>query len=161
MTKKTPCLLLACLLLLLATAGPLEAASPCPLFKSQSVFLPLVEYVYLGRRNTPYFLDNKVVIHNADPEQPVTITRLTRHDSQGKRVAVLLKDPLTLAPLASWHLLLPQREAKSGPTGSVLLSWKSAKPASPPQVQCIIVGSAGQQGISFINQGQVVRAAGR
>ncbi len=122
--------------------------------KGQTVAVPSYTSVYYNQRGHTFELANSLYLRNLDQTQAITIQRLEYRDSDGKLVRRLIDRPLTLPPLASWHMLLPHVGKGEKGTGLVLLDWRARAPAQPPLVQCVVIGAVGQQGISFVLTGR-------
>lgn len=136
-------------LLCLAAGAP--AQEPPALSQGQILYLPLVNHVFLGAKNRPFALTKTFSFRNRDRQQAVTLSSLEYFNDQGKSLGKLLKSPRVLKPLASIQIPIksPQSGEQMEGAPCLIVRWKADEPASPPLVQCIMIGATGQQGISF------------
>jgi hypothetical protein len=150
------CAALALWLALAAAAAP--ALAQRPVCQGQTLYVPVVSYLYLGKKGAPYPLDMTLHVRNTDASRPIELTGASYYDGSGRLVRNYLVDPVQLAPRASLALPLAQPEPSSPGEGppSVVVTWSAGQPASAPVAQCVHVGSAGQQGISFVTNGRVL-----
>lgn len=147
----------ACLVVLLVPARS-RAASDLQLSKGETVYQPVYSYVFYGDRGRKFDLTATVSIRNTDPHYPITIASAKYYDWQGKMVKEYIAKPLTIAPLASTHLLVNESDLSGGLGACFIIKWKSSQMVNPPLVEAIMIGTGSTQGISFVSKGRVIRA---
>jgi hypothetical protein len=146
------------LAVLLILAGCLPALAQRPVCQGQTLYVPVVSYLYLGKKASPYPLNVTLHVRNTDPQQAINLTGASYYDGRGRLVRNYLLESVRLGPRASLALPLDQPETSSFSDGPpcVVVTWTSPEPASAPVSQAVHVGSAGQQGISFVTNGRVL-----
>jgi len=144
-------------LLLLNWSNP--AIGGPKLVTGQTVYIPSYANVISG---PPIYmvvpLRANLVIHNTDPVQSITITQIDDHDTKGRKVSSYLPAPVTLNPLGAMRVVV--REPKKEPEGlgaNFIIQWKADKKVTEPIIECLIIGSLGAQGFSFVTQGRIVK----
>ncbi|MBU2514104.1 DUF3124 domain-containing protein [bacterium] len=122
----------------------------------QKIYAPVYSHIYAGNNERPFLLTVTLSIRNTDPKNPIKINVVDYYQSQGKLLEKYLKKPVTLNPLGSLRYIVPERDKTGGSGANFIVEWKSEKYVNPPIVESIMIGTQGQQGISFTSRGQVI-----
>ncbi len=137
-----------------AGISELEPGATLPTAAGQQIYLPIHGRVS-AEDGRPIRLAVNVAVRNTDETRPILVTLLRHRDADGKTVRDYLRAPARLAPKATLDILLRDTDA-GAPAASVLVEWAADRPVAPPIVEAIMVGTAGSQGVSFIEHGQVL-----
>jgi hypothetical protein len=144
-------------ILLLSLGG--SATGAVKLVKSQTLYVPSYSNVISG---PPIFmvvpLRANLIIHNTDPSQPITVAKIDHYDTDGKLVYKYLDKPVTVNPLAATRVVV--KEPKKGEEGlgaNFIVQWHAQKPVIEPIVDCLMLGTLGNQGFSFTLQGRIMQ----
>jgi hypothetical protein len=148
-------ILFTSLIIIILTSGAL-AIGAVKMLKGQTLYVPsysnvVGDYQYINIRAN-------LLIHNADPANPITIVRIDNYDTDGKLVENYLSKPVQLNPLAAVRYAI--RNPKKGDEGAganFIVQWKAEKKVIEPLIECIMVGSYGTQGHTFTSQGRVIQ----
>jgi len=135
---------------------PAQAGPRCGLSEGQTLYIPAYSHIYFGDRERPYLLTVTLSIRNVDPEHSITVTRADYYETQGKYLKKFIAKPVVLKPLESKRYVIPERDESGGSGANFMVDWKSAKPVNAPIVESIMIGTKGQQGISFTSRGRVI-----
>lgn len=150
-----------CLLVLLMTyvlpLGLGAAAAEKGLAKGQLVYVPVYSHVYYGDQEKQILLTAILSIRNTDPGRAITITKVDYYDSEGKPVKSYLSKKLTLKPLASTCFIVAESDRRGGFGASFLVHWQAEAKVNPPLFEGVMIGAAGQQGISFTSRGVAIK----
>ncbi|MCB2225807.1 MAG: DUF3124 domain-containing protein [Desulfarculaceae bacterium] len=141
-------------LVLLAALAALGAASPALAQGPQSgaIYAPLYQTAVIDHRNRTLELTATLYVRNPNPAVELQVESIVIHDGKGKQLKQLIPKVKILAPLATLHLLVPQLPSSvSAP--SALVRWRGGEKAAPPLVEVLMMGTAGQQGISLTTNG--------
>jgi hypothetical protein len=138
-------------------ALPVQAEEQIVLSKGQTIYVPAYSHIYSGNREKPFLLAITVSIRNIDPKNSIQITTVDYYETQGKLLKHYLEKPATLAPLGSLRYIVPEGDKTGGSGANFVVEWKSDKPVNPPIVECVMIGTQSQQGISFTSRGQVIQ----
>jgi len=131
------------------------AAAAVKLLKGQTIYIPSYSNV-IGDYQSVNLRAN-LVIHNTDQTQPITIVRIDNYDTHGKMVEKYLPKPIELKALAATRITI--KEPKKGDEGAganFIVQWKADHKVTEPIIECIMVGSLGTQGHTFVSQGRVI-----
>ena len=154
--------LFSLVLALLLLAGPVRPAAAEVLGRwlGQTVYVPVYSHIFADDRyrDRPFLLTATLSVRNTDPERPFTLRRVDYYDSEGALLQRYLEAPITLAPLASTHYIVPESEAKGGAGAKFLIEWQAPAAVSEPIIEAVMIGTKLQQGISFISTGRAIKA---
>jgi hypothetical protein len=135
------------------------ALAAVKMVKGQTVYIPSYANVISG---PPIYmtvpLRANLVIHNTDPDQPITIARIDEYNTEGQKVSSYLTAPVILNPMGAMRVVV--RESKKEAEGlgaNFIIQWQSEKKVTEPIIECLIIGSLGAQGFSFTTQGRIVK----
>ena len=153
--------LFSLVLALLLLAGPVRPAAAEALGRwlGQTVYVPVYSHIFAEDRyrDRPFLLTATLSVRNTDPERPFTLQRVDYYDSEGALLQRYLEAPVTLAPLASTHYIVPESEAKGGAGAKFLIEWQAPAAVSEPIIEAVMIGTKLQQGISFISTGRAIK----
>ncbi|HOY68473.1 MAG TPA: DUF3124 domain-containing protein [Candidatus Ozemobacteraceae bacterium] len=157
--------LFAVILLTAATPGNAHAqtasGTSCPAparSLGQEIYIPIYSHIFFGDAPAPFNLTSTLSIRNTDRRHAIQVISANYHDTDGRLIREYLPKPVLLAPLASTNCLVPESDTAGGIGASFIVRWRSAIPVDAPLVEAVMIGTRGQQGISFISRGQVLSA---
>jgi Protein of unknown function (DUF3124) len=124
----------------------------------QTVYVPVYSHIYADSRfkDKPFQLTAILSIRNTDMQNPFTLEKVDYYDSHGKLLSHYLKEPITVAPLASTRYIVPESDTLGGSGAKFIVSWSSNKAVTEPIIEGVMIGTKMQQGISFITNSQVL-----
>ena len=125
------------------------------LSKGQTVYVPVYSNVYSGAKKNPLQLAATLSIRSVDPVNALKVIAIDYYDNDGKLVKKYLTAPITLAPLATYHIYIEEKDTKGGFGANFIVRWNSDRVINAPIIECVMIG--GGQGISFISFGQEIR----
>lgn len=152
-----PLPMLVPLLFIAVFAFATPAVSQVGKLKGQTVYIPAYSHIYIGDKETPFYLTVTLSVRNTDPDHPVTLTGVDYFDSEGKPISSYLKDKTTLAPLASAYFTVKESDKRGGAGASFLVKWQSDAPVTEPLMETVMIGASTQQGISFTSRGRAIK----
>lgn len=134
----------------------LHAEASLPLSLGQTLYVPAYSHIYHGNKETPLLLSVTLSIRNIDPQNPLTITTVNYHETNGALVKDYLPEPTVLSPLGSIRFVVPQRDNSGGSGANFMVTWSARQPTNPPIAESVMIGTQSQLGISFTSRGRVV-----
>jgi hypothetical protein len=140
---------------------PGHADSDKRLSSGQTVYVPAYQSIAVSKKPRRLPLTTTLSIRNTDPERQITIVSVKYFAANGYLIKNLLEKPETLDPLAVMSFV-PEELKEKGQEAetSFIVIWKAVgKEVSWPIIQAVMIRAAGQQGISFVCDGQVIRSA--
>jgi len=78
------------------------------------------------------------------------------NDSYGKQLRSFTTKSILLKPLESIEYVIEDAEDKGGAGASFIIEWGGSRYSNQMQIQSIMIGTTGQQGISFTAKGEVI-----
>jgi len=151
------------LLFLLLSAGVpagTEAASEFVLSQGETVYVPVYGNIFSAPKAIPFSLATILSIRNTDLEHPLRVTAADFYDTGGRLLKRFYTAPVTLAPLESVHVYIPEKESSGGTGANFIVRWRAAQPINAPIIECVMFGTRSGQGISFVSPGRVIRDSG-
>jgi hypothetical protein len=141
-------------LCLSATAG-----AAVKMVKGQIIYIPSYSNIISG---PPIYmvvpLRSNLIIHNTDPSKPIIIDKIDHYDTDGKLVEKYLKEPLKLNPLGAARVVV--KEPKRGEEGlgaNFIVQWHADTQVTEPIIDCLMLGTLGNQGFSFSGVGRIIQ----
>jgi len=96
-------------------------------------------------------------IHNVDLKTPIVIDTIDLYNTSGKKIrSCVAASGKTLKPLETYNMVIRESDVAGGVGGNFIVKWRAASPASRPVVETIMIGTRGQQGISFTSRGVTI-----
>ncbi len=150
------------ILMALALAVPQQVPAGSDLMlsmlsKGGTVYVPAYSHVYHGDREHPFYVATALSIRNTDLKHPITIVELNYHDAKGQLLKKWLDEPLQIGPQATEEAIVKESDKRGGFGAHFIVRWQSGQEVNPPIMESVIIGSSGQQGISFTSRGQAIR----
>lgn len=133
------------------------AESETRLSSGQTVYVPIYSHVYAGDMETPFYLAATLSIRNTDPNHPITIVSVNYYDSNGRLLRSFLDKPSQLNALASTRFIIKESDKAGGSGANFIVSWEAEAYANIPIIESVMIGTKGQQGISFLSRGQAIK----
>jgi hypothetical protein len=155
--KLTGLMAIAGAMILGTCSGPALAAAKQ--VKGQTIYIPSYANVVSGPPILMVVpLRANLIIHNTDPSHTITVDKIDHHDTDGKLVYKYLEKPVTLKPLAATRVIV--KEPKKGSEGvgaNFIVQWHADQPVNEPLIDCLMLGTLGNQGFSFSSQGKIIQ----
>lgn len=123
----------------------------------QSVYVPVYSQLVMTTAGRSYPLTANVVVHNTDPDTPITIMSARYYGNGGGLITEFLEAAKVLQPLSSTTLVVEQLDREGGIGANFLIDWRADKVVSLPAIEAVMIGESGPQAVSFISPGRVVR----
>ncbi len=117
----------------------------------QLVYVPVYSHVYF-QGGAPFSLETTLSIRNIDPDHPIFLSSVQYFDTSGELAKTYLDQPVRLAPLQTIEFLVERRDSSGGSGANFLVEWLGDH-INRPLVEAIMVGTAGNQALSFSRSG--------
>jgi hypothetical protein len=144
------------LVTVLLVAGRCAYASD-GLSQGQIVYVPVYSQVHFGEHRVPFLLAVTLVVRNTDLKHPIELVSAVYHDTSGQKVHEYVERPMKIGALASLDFFLTESDVRGGASPTFIVRWRSAEKVTAPMIETIMIGTARQQGISFISPGRVLK----
>ena len=148
---------LFCLFLLSSPCSIAQAAPGYRLSKGQTLYVPVYSNIFSGPKKLQYNLATILSIRNTDLSNAITVLSADYYDSKGKLVRNYYQKPVTLSPLESTDIFIPEEDTTGGTGANFIVRWSSLKEVNAPIVESVMFGMKSGQGISFVSPSQEIK----
>ncbi len=153
--------LLLTLFLYAVQCNTVFASTEYRLSKGQTLYVPVYANIFSAPKKIPYSLATILSIRNTDMSNPITIVAADYYDTKGTLVRKYYQQPITLSPLESTDIFIPEQDTTGGTGANFIVKWKSQKEVNVPVIESIMIGMKSGQGISFVSPGQEIKESAR
>lgn len=161
LNKRPIAVILLSLILLSANCTISFASSEYRLSKGQTLYVPVYSNIFSAPKKITYNLATILSIRNTDMSNSINIVSVDYYDTKGKLVRKYYQQPITLAPLESTDIFIPEEDTTGGTGANFIVKWKSQKEVNAPIIESVMIGMKSGQGISFVSPGQEIREPSR
>jgi hypothetical protein len=123
----------------------------------QMIYVPVYSHIYIRDQSRTINLTATLSIRNTDLQNPIRITSARYYGTNGALVREYVKEPLRLAPMASTDFVVAEEDTSGGSGANFIVEWGAGVEVTEPVVEAVMIGTASQQGISFISAGRVLK----
>ncbi len=123
---------------------------------SQKVYVPVYSDIYHSSDARRFLLTATLSVRNTSLRDTMYIAEVDYYDSQGNLTRNYLKQTIFLHPLESVEFVVEYKEDKGGAGANFIVHWGTHSSALQSVIQAVMIGTASQQGISFVTEGVVI-----
>lgn len=120
------------------------------------VYVPVFSDIYHLDGTKRFLLTITVSVRNISLKDSAYILNAVYNDSYGKQLRSFVSKTVLLKPLESIEYVIEDAEDKGGAGASFILEWGGSNYSNQMLIQSIMIGTTGQQGISFTAKGEVI-----
>jgi len=120
------------------------------------VYVPVYSDIYHLDGTKRFLLTTTVSIRNISLKDSAYVLNAVYNDSYGKQLRSFASKTILLKPLESIEYVIEDAEDKGGAGASFILEWGGSKYSNQMLIQSVMIGTTGQQGISFTAKGEVM-----
>ncbi len=122
------------------------------LISSQTLYLPVYPSIFHGNKKHIYHLAVTISIRNTDTKNSIVLRYVDYYNTSGKLIRHYISGQKILGPLESINYIISESDNSGGPGANFIIRWDSPKKVNPPIVESVMIGTTGQQGISFTSR---------
>lgn len=141
-----------------ASLQPVTLDSTVRLPAGQTVYVPVYSHIYTWERSRTIDLTATLSVRNTDLDRSMILSAVNYYDSSGKLVRKYLEQPVALEPLASTDFLVDQQDMSGGAGAAFVVEWVAQTEISAPVIEAVMINTSGNQGISFVSAGRVIKS---
>lgn len=162
--------LFAFLVILLAACGPARmpetkhhsdyhftSVDRASLEQQEMVYVPIYSDIYYIDSKHTFSLTATLSIRNTSFKDSVFVFSIDYYNSGGHKVRRYNESPLLLKPMESIEFVVENSDNTGGVGANFVVEWGAKSGAQKPFFQGIMIGTTGQQGISFTTEGIVIQ----
>lgn len=120
-------------------------------------YVPVYSDVYYQDGTKRFPITATVSIRNTSLSDSAFVLSANYYDSYGKLLHSYLDSTLLLSPLESIELVVEEKESEGGAGANFIIDWATTKYADQILIQSVMIGTYGQQGVSFLSDAKVIR----
>lgn len=125
--------------------------------KTEMVYIPIYSDIYYLDSKHTFSLTATLSIRNTSFKDSVYIFSIDYYNSGGNKVRRYNESTMLVKPMESVEFVVENKDDTGGVGANFVVEW-AAKPGSQrPYFQGIMIGTTGQQGISFTTEGIVIQ----
>lgn len=124
----------------------------------ETVYVPIYSHIYTVERDRTWNLTATLSVRNTDQTYPVIIASVDYYDSNGSLLRKYLEQPIELKPLASTNFIVDQNDVSGGAGAAFIVEWVAQSKVSSPVIEAIMINTVGNQGLSFVSNGRVIKS---
>lgn len=125
--------------------------------KGQILYVPVYSNIFSAPKKIPFNLATILSIRNTDMWNPIKIVAADYYDTKGRLVRKYYQQPVTLGPLESTDIFIPEEDTTGGTGANFIVRWTSQKEVNVPVIESVMIGMKSGQGISFVSSGQEIK----
>jgi hypothetical protein len=141
-----------------APLKPVTLDNTVKIIAGQTIYVPIYSQIYMWDQSRTMDLTATLSVRNTDLAQPLIIASVNYYDTNGKLVRNYLERPGELTPLATTSFVIQQEDNSGGPGAAFVVEWVAQQPVTPPVIEAIMINTSGNQGVSFISAGRVIKS---
>lgn len=125
--------------------------------KTEQVYIPIYSDIYYVDSKHTFSLTATLSIRNTSFRDSVYLFAIDYYNSKGNKVRRYNNSTLLLKPMESVEFVVDNKDDTGGVGANFVVEWGAKPGAIRPYFQGIMIGTTGQQGISFTTDGIVIQ----
>ncbi|MCZ7586810.1 MAG: DUF3124 domain-containing protein [Deltaproteobacteria bacterium] len=121
-----------------------------------TVYVPVYSHIY-HQEDRVFDLTATLSIRNTDEQNRVIIHSVRYFDTAGHLVRSYAAKPLALPAMATLEYVVGEGDTAGGSGANFVVEWSADEGVSEPVIEAVMIGTRGQQGLSFLSVGKTVR----
>lgn len=127
----------------------------------QADYVPVYSDIYHRDGTRRFNLTVTLSIRNTSKVDSTYILSVNYYDSYGKLLKEYIDRTILLFPLESIEFVVDENEIKGGAGANFIVDWGTNNYSNQLLIQAIMIGTEGQQGISFITDSKNIDSSAK
>lgn len=123
----------------------------------KKVYVPIYSDIYYVDSHHTFSLTATLSIRNTSFNDSIYVFSIDYYNSTGKKVRRYNEATLLVKPMESVEFVVENKDDTGGVGANFVVDWGAKSGAQGPFIQGIMIGTTGQQGISFTTEGIEMR----
>lgn len=119
-------------------------------------YVPVYSDIYHRDGTYRFSLTTTISIRNTSIIDSAYLLKANYYDSYGTKLAEYIDSTILLSPLESIEFVVHENEKAGGAGANFIIDWGATNYSDQLLIQSVMIGTYGQQGISFITNAKVV-----
>ena len=125
--------------------------------KTEQVYIPIYSDIYFVDSKHTFSLTATLSIRNTSFKDSVYVFAIDYYNSGGEKVRRYNESTLLVKPMESVEFVVENKDDTGGVGANFVVEWGAKPGAQKPFFQGVMIGTTGQQGISFTTEGIVIQ----
>jgi len=134
-----------------------EAIDKSAFEKTEKVYIPIYSDIYYLDSKHTFSLTATLSIRNTSFKDSIYVFTIDYYNSAGEMVRRYNETTLLVKPMESVEFVVENKDDTGGVGANFVVEWAAKPGAQRPYFQGIMIGTTGQQGISFTSEGIVIQ----
>lgn len=117
------------------------------------VYVPIYSDIYHKDGSKRILLTATLSIRNTDLFDTLYLFEIDYYNSKGDLLKEYLEEPLQLKPMESLEFIVEEKNKLGGAGANFVVRWGGSNQLNHPIIQAVMIGTSGQQGLSFTTEG--------
>lgn len=122
----------------------------------QTEYVPVYSDIYFRDATRVFQLTTTISIRNTSPTDSAYILSATYYDSYGATIKEYANTTILISPLESIEFVVEEVEEIGGVGANFIIEWGADNYSDQLLIQSIMIGTEGQQGISFLSESKTI-----
>lgn len=123
---------------------------------TEQIYVPVYSDIYYVDAEHTFSLTATLSIRNTSFSDSIYVFAIDYYNSAGQKVRSFNTETLLVKPMESVEYVVENKDDTGGVGANFVIDWGAKKSVQRPYLQCVMIGTAGQQGISFTTEGIVM-----
>ena len=124
---------------------------------TERVYIPIYSDIYFLDAEHTFSLTATLSIRNTSFKDSVYVFSVDYYNSVGQKQRRYNDSVILLKPMESIEFVVDNKDNKGGVGANFVAEWGARPGAQKPYFQGVMIGTTGQQGISFTTEGIVIK----
>lgn len=124
----------------------------------QTIYVPVYSSIYAWEQKRTIHLTATLSVRNTDLIQSIVVVSINYYDSNGQLIRQHLEQPVELGSLSAASFVVDQEDTSGGVGAAFVVEWVAQQEVSVPVIEAVMINASGNQGISFISPGRVIKS---
>jgi len=125
--------------------------------QTELVYVPIYSDIYYLDSNHTFSLTATLSIRNTSFKDSIYVFSIDYYNSAGQKVRRYNESTLLVKPMESVEFVVENKDDTGGVGANFVVEWGAKPGAQKPYFQGVMIGTTGQQGISFTTEGIVIQ----
>jgi len=125
--------------------------------QTEKVYIPIYSDIYYIDSKHTFSLTATLSIRNTSFKDSIYVFSIDYYNSGGQKVRRYNESTLLVKPMESVEFVVENKDDTGGVGANFVVEWGSKPGAQKPYFQGVMIGTTGQQGISFTTEGIVIQ----
>jgi hypothetical protein len=125
--------------------------------QQEQVYVPIYSDIYYVDSKHTFSLTATLSIRNTSFKDSIYVFSIDYYNSAGQKVRRYNESTLLLKPMESVEFVVENKDDTGGVGANFVVEWGARQGAQKPYFQGVMIGTTGQQGISFTTEGIVIQ----